>query len=114
MSCIPARWCSRLSWLPHPTRTFTTRGIERARCVDEAVDVITSLLRTYGQSGFKRMLAYHNSYLIADNGGAAVLETVEREWVLRRAHDVDALSNVISIQSTFDGCSKTCAPWRCF
>ncbi len=91
---------------------YVRLALERARSVDEAVDVITTLLRRYGQSGqsgFKRVMSYHNSYLIADTAGGAVLETVDREWVLRRARDVCAISNVISIQSTFDVCSQSLA-----
>jgi len=85
-------------------------ALERSRCVEEAVHVLTSLLREYGQggqSGFQRKLAYHNAYLLADSNGAAILETVEREWALREIEDLDAISNVMTIEAAFEASSGT-------
>jgi dipeptidase len=89
---------------------YVRLALERSRCVDEAVHVITSLLREYGQSGqcgYERKLAYHNAYLLADPNAAAVLETVEREWVLRRVEDVYAISNVMTVEQEFELSSDT-------
>jgi dipeptidase len=75
-------------------------ALERARSVEEAIEVITGLLREHGQSGncgFRRTIGYHNAFLLADRNGAKVLETVDREWVAAPVRDVYAISNIISI-----------------
>lgn len=83
-------------------------ALERAVDVDEGIDVITRLLRRYGQSGncgFKHPLAYQNSFLICDTSGAAILETVERDWVARPVKQAEALSNVMTIHKDYTQCS---------
>lgn len=77
-------------------------ALERARTVDEGIEVITSLLREYGQSGncsFKGQMAYHNSFLLADPRGAQVLETIDREWAVASVESHYAISNAITIES---------------
>ncbi len=72
-------------------------ALERTASVDEAIDLITQLLRRYGQSGncgYKESCVYHNSFLLLDPNGASVLETVDREWVVRDVQDYDSISNV--------------------
>ena len=85
-------------------------GLERARDVDEAIHVMTSLLRDYGQGGncgWKRPIAYHNSFILADLKGAKVLETVDREWVVAPVKDYYAISNAMTIGDSFQASSAT-------
>lgn len=59
-------------------------ALERSRNRHEAAQTIVDLLETYGQVGscsFEHpSFRYHNSFLIADPGGALVLETAGRHW----------------------------------
>jgi secernin len=85
-------------------------ALERARDVDEAISVITTLLREHGQSGncgFQREITYHNSFILADYSGARILETVEREWVVKPIERYDAISNAITIDEVPGGASPT-------
>ncbi len=85
-------------------------ALERARDADEAIHVITTLLREHGQSGncgYRRDFTYHNSFLIADRSGARVLETVDREWVVRGVPDYYAISNALTLRDEFDASSAT-------
>lgn len=77
-------------------------ALERATTAAEAVEVITSLLRQFGQGGNCGHLNpsyYHNGFMIADPREAFVLETVGREWLLERVRGVRAISNRYSIDS---------------
>jgi secernin len=85
-------------------------ALERALDVEEAVEVITTLLREHGQSGncgFQSEMSYHNSFILADSRGAKVLETVEREWVLQSIDRYEAISNALMIEETPDAASAT-------
>jgi secernin len=85
-------------------------ALERATSADEAIHVITTLLRAHGQSGrcgFKREISYHNSYILADPNGARVLETVDREWVVKTVEDYYSISNAMTIGAEFDSSSPT-------
>lgn len=85
-------------------------ALERARDVDEAISVMTTLLRQHGQggkSGFTREIAYHNSFILADPKGAKVLETVDREWVVTPIEAHYAISNVITVNDAFEASSPT-------
>ena len=80
-------------------------ALERTATVNEAIELITTLLGQYGQSGncgYKEACVYHNSFLLLDPTGASVLETVDREWVVRDIQDYDSISNVYT----------TCADYR--
>ena len=58
-------------------------GLERARTADEAVSVIGELVERYGQGGTGHLDAerpYWSSFLVADGGGAWVLETSGTTW----------------------------------
>lgn len=77
-------------------------ALERATSAQEAVDVITALLREFGQGGNCGHLTpnyYNNGFLIADATQAFVLETIGREWLLERIDTVKGMSNVYSIGS---------------
>jgi len=85
-------------------------ALERASTVDEAIHQITTLLRQHGQSGncgFRRSLTYYNSFLLADLKSAKILETVDREWVVRPVTDVDAISNALTVETQFESFSTT-------
>jgi secernin len=87
---------------------YVRLALERARNVDEGIHVITTLLREHGQSGncgFRRVLSYHNSFMLADYRTAKVLETVDREWVVRPVTDFFAISNAMTIEDEFEAAS---------
>jgi len=83
-------------------------ALERACDVDEAVDVMTSLLAQYGQGGncgYQQPVIYENSFIISDEQGAKVLETAGREWVVRPVVDTYAISNTMTIEKEFSASS---------
>ncbi len=76
--------------------------LERATCVDQAIEVLSSLLLEHGQGGRASYshpaFRYHNSFLIADPSGAAVLETSGRQWAVQRVPSgVRAISNGLTL-----------------
>ena len=76
-------------------------ALERAGTAWAALEVIISLLETYGQAGncgFTHPFYYHNSYILADPREAWVLETAGRHWAAQRVTSVRSISN--AIQST--------------
>ncbi|MBM4466371.1 MAG: peptidase U34 [Chloroflexi bacterium] len=84
---------------------FIRLALERADTARQALEVITELLETYGQSGncgHLRKQYYHNSFLIADPTEAWVLETVARFWVAERVRDVRTISNGLTIGREWD------------
>jgi secernin len=88
---------------------FLRLALERANTAFDALKVITQLLEEYGQSGncgFAHKLFYHNSYLIADNNEAWVLETVDRHWAAEKVNDVRSISNGLTIEDKWDLASK--------
>jgi secernin len=89
-------------------------GLERGVTAHEALQVIVELLMRYGQGGnaaHGRTLYHHNSYLIADPQEAWVLETVNRQWVAKRVEDSYALSNDLTLGTTWDDCSPDLAQY---
>lgn len=88
---------------------FLRLALERANTAFDALKVITDLLEEYGQSGncgFAHKLYYHNSYLIADNHEAWVLETVDRHWAAEKVNDVRSISNGLTIEDKWNLASK--------
>jgi dipeptidase len=83
-------------------------ALERAATAREALNIITTLLQTYGQGGncgFAHPMNYHNSFLIGDRREGWVLETAGREWAAQRVQGVRSISNAISIGSDWDEAS---------
>jgi len=80
-------------------------ALERATTAAEALDVITALLRQYGQGGNCGHITpnyYNNGFMIADSTEALVLETVEREWLTTRVREAGTISNIYSIEDDAD------------
>lgn len=81
-------------------------ALERSETARQAAEVITALLKQYGQGGpcgyrDKRM-TYMNSFLIMDFSEILVLETVGRDHVLKAYRDHAAISNAISLETDWD------------
>lgn len=84
-------------------------GLERSRSAKEALDIIIKLLGEYGQGGncgYRYKLQYMNSFIIADQKEAYVLETVKKWWAWKKIINVWSISNVISLQKDYDECSE--------
>jgi secernin len=83
-------------------------GLERGASAEEAAAVICDHLQRYGQAGqagHTKHLEYDNSYVIADPGGALVLETVGRDWVIQRVAGTRSISNGLTIHQDWDRAS---------
>jgi dipeptidase len=77
-------------------------ALERARTAEEAVGVIVGLLEAHGQGGScsheHPRFRYDNSFLVADPGGATVIETAGRAWATERVSGPGrAISNGLTI-----------------
>ncbi len=77
-------------------------ALERATTAAEAVEVIVTLLERHGQGGScsheHPRFRYDNSYLVADRGGAVVLETAGRHWATEQVTGPGrAISNGLTI-----------------
>ncbi|XP_010792819.1 secernin-3 isoform X1 [Notothenia coriiceps] len=82
-------------------------GLERADTAEKAVDVITELLKKYGQGGScmedQGSFTYHNSFLISDRKEAWLLETSGKHWAAeRRQAGYRNISNKYSIKTKID------------
>jgi len=78
-------------------------GLERAYTAQGACAVITRLLEEHGQGGGcgheRRRFTYHNSFLIADPGGAYVLETAGRHWAIEGIAGAYSISNGLTLSA---------------
>ena len=66
-------------------------GLERGQTARHALDVITHLLKDYGQGGpcdESGFMTYHNSFIIADSLEAWVLETAGQHWAAERVQSM--------------------------
>lgn len=80
-------------------------GLERARTADEAVEVVTSLVETYGQGGSGQPHVdwpYSNSFIVTDPARAWVLETAGRQWAARRVERLGNVSNGLAIGAEWE------------
>src|SRR5210317_761700 len=77
-------------------------GLERAQTADAAKNVICELIARHGQGGRcgydKPGFSYHNSFMIADTGGAWVVEAAGRKVATRHIDQgAYAISNGITL-----------------
>ena len=83
-------------------------ALERGRTAREAMDTIIRLLEEHGQGGncgYRHKLLYMNTWLIADECEAYVLESVKSWWAWKRITDHWSISNVLSLEKDFDAVS---------
>ncbi|MEN8114041.1 MAG: C69 family dipeptidase [Actinomycetota bacterium] len=81
--------------------------LERAATAEEAVGVLVDLLERYGQGGGcgfeKPSFTYHNSFLVADQTEAWVLETAGSLWATEQVRSgVRTISNGLTIPGFAD------------
>lgn len=82
-------------------------GLERSITAREALDVITELLKKYGQGGpcsdIMPSFTYHNSFLIVDRKEAWILETAGKLWAAEHITSGSRnISNSLSIHTKID------------
>lgn len=80
-------------------------GLERGRSADEALDVMVALLEAHGQGGVadaEHGEAYWSSFLVADPGGAWLLETSGRRWAAKWFGSAVAISNRLTLGADWD------------
>jgi dipeptidase len=81
-------------------------ALERCQNAKEAVAFIPDLLKKYGQDacgGYRnRGFFYHNSFLIADQNQAFVLETAGKSWASREVKHIGSISNGLTIETEYD------------
>ena len=80
-------------------------ALERCRTAPEAVKTITALLLKYGQDacgGYKNKdFFYHNSFIIADQNEAYILETAGKSWAVKNVKNFASISNGLSIGTDY-------------
>jgi secernin len=84
-------------------------ALERSKTAKEARDCLVHLLEEYGQGGncvYRGHFVYMNSFLIADEKEAFVLETVKRWWAWKAVQDIWSISNIISQEKDYDSLSS--------
>lgn len=76
-------------------------GLERAASAKEALNIIIELLQKYGQGGncgYKKEEYYDNSFLIMDRNELYILETVGKNYAIKREKSA-TISNCLSISN---------------
>lgn len=84
-------------------------ALERAATAKEAIEVITSLLKKYGQKANASALTqrtYENTFLIVDKDECWILETAGREWAAKQVKTMQGVSNCYSIGTDADMLSE--------
>ena len=82
-------------------------ALERSKTARDALNLLISLLETYGQGGncgFDHDFYYDNAFLIMDRNDLFVLETAGKQWVYK-AFTAANISNRLSIGADGDGYS---------
>jgi secernin len=90
-------------------------ALERTATAQDALNLITSFLKSHGQGGAcgyrNKKFRYHNSFIIADPTGAWVLETAGKFWAAEKVQGVRTISNLLSIGKEFDLISDDAYPF---
>ncbi len=84
-------------------------ALERSATAREAINVITGLLKKYGQKANASALAqrtYENTFLIVDKDECWILETAGREWAAKQVKTMQGVSNCYSIGQDADMLSE--------
>jgi secernin len=84
-------------------------ALERARTCSEAIEVVTSLLKIYGQGGNIEISGNSEvdlTYLIADRKEAWIMETAGREYAAKKVKDFDAISNHYMLEKDWEISSR--------
>ena len=82
-------------------------ALERAKNAEEALQLLISLLETYGQGGncgYDHDFYYDNAFLIMDRQSLFVLETAGKKWAYKK-FDCASISNRLSLGSDADAYS---------
>ena len=81
-------------------------ALERGSNREEAVHVLVSLLEEHGQGGScskeHPRFSYDNSFIVADPGGAVVVETAGRRWATEEVVGARSISNGLTIPGFAD------------
>ena len=80
-------------------------ALERADSARKALDTIVELREAHswgGDTGFRRKLYHHSSFIIADANEAWVLETAGRHWAAKQVRGVHAVSGCLTIGDAWD------------
>ena len=83
-------------------------ALERSKTAKEALDLLISLLETYGQGGncgYDHDFYYDNAFLVMDRQTLYVLETAGKKWVWK-SFGAANISNRLSIGADGDACSE--------
>ena len=84
-------------------------ALERAATAREAIEVITSLIKQYGQKAIASALTnrtYENTFNIVDKDECWILETAGREWAAKQVKTMQGVSNCYSIGTDADMLSE--------
>ena len=82
-------------------------ALERAKTAKAALELMITLLETYGQGGncgYDHKFYYDNAFLIMDRQDLFVLETAGKQWVYKK-YDAASISNGLSIGADGDAYS---------
>lgn len=81
-------------------------ALERSATSGQALETIVQLLADHGQGGLcgyrNKNMFYHNSFIIADQNSAWVLETASHLWAAVEIKDAYSISNGLTIGEKFD------------
>ncbi|NMM47673.1 peptidase C69 family protein [Marinigracilibium pacificum] len=79
-------------------------ALHNSSTANEASNIITSLIETYGQGGngsYSGSLIYHNSFLIKDDDNAIIIESSGKNWVRKDVTDFDSISNCYTVNEDY-------------
>ena len=76
-------------------------ALERRKTARDALGYMCSIIENYGQGGsgsYNHKFLYHNSFIIADDSEAWVLETAGNQWTAELIRGVYSISNTLTIK----------------